>query len=71
MSPHADWSFLHPRAVLDGPGCMVLTKLRVGEVLEGEESKGPDPWPAYGGSIPGRRTLVRSSIYFKDPLQRH
>ena len=60
-------SFLHPRVVLDGPEWLVLIKLRGSEVLEGEELRDPDPWPACGTSVPGSGTLVVSTIYFKEP----
>lgn len=50
---------------------MVLTKLRVGEGLEGADSKDSGPWPAYSSGIPASRTSVISSVYFKDPLLWH
>ena len=57
------------RVVLDSPEWVVLIKLRGGEVLDGEELRGPDSWPACDTSVPGSRTLIESTIYYTEPLQ--
>lgn len=55
--------------VLDGPEWVVLIKLRGGEVLDGEELRDPDSWPACDTRVPGSRTLTESTIYYTEPLQ--
>lgn len=63
--------FFTQGVVLACPEWVVVIKLRGGELLEGEELRDLAPWPACGHSVPGSRSWVLSSVYFKEPLQWH